>query len=399
MTTYAIIPLIALSYAVWRWRSGKPKAFRPVVSVLVMAILLGVGLNVAYAVVAGAKVRVAQVLLLSYLLLAIILLLRGLNQSMAAGVQRLLRVRVMSPGPIYALAALATVLRVAFLACIGLPFVMSAIMTFRPKVKLADDPQQQIGHAFETVEFDSSDGVTIQGWWMPSGKTSTETVIVCHGLGANKSNQLSLASHFTAAGFNVLIFDFRAHGHSGGQISSFGDFERRDVLAAVKWVRSKRPAHAKSVYGVGASMGAAALIAAAAGDSPEALAIDAIAVYGTYDSLPGLAGDIARRSFIPPFDWLVIHVAMPFASLHAGTDLTAFAPATLIDRVAPRPAMFIHGTADVIIPFDRGQSLYDAASQPKQYLWIKDGDHNGIINDQKTGRMVAEFFRTATSAL
>jgi fermentation-respiration switch protein FrsA (DUF1100 family) len=180
------------------------------------------------------------------------------------------------------------------------------------------------------------------------------------------------------------------------------------VLAAARWLKQERPQQAERIYGVGASMGAAALIAAAAEDSEDGLAIDAVAVYGTYDSIGNLAKDItkARFSVMPPLDWLTLHVGLPLASAHAGTDLTAFSPAKLIDHVAPRPVMIIHGNflsrekpGDEIIPFERGDALYDAASQPKYRWWVPGGDHNGIINDQTIGRIVVEFFRTAPQAL
>ena len=60
-------------------------------------------------------------------------------------------------------------------------------------------------------------------------RASDRTVIVCHGLASNKSNHLLLARELVPHGYNVLIFDFRAHGESDGQLTSLGDLERRDV--------------------------------------------------------------------------------------------------------------------------------------------------------------------------
>ena len=139
-------------------------------------------------------------------------------------------------------------------------------------------------------------------------------MIVCHGLASNKANQLVLVRDLIPAGYNVLAFDFRGHGESGGQQTSFGDLERRDVLGAVRRLREARPRQSQHIYGVGASLGAAALIAAAADKSEDGRAIDAVAVYGTFDDLRQLARDIGRDRFLPPFDRVIPSLALPMAA-------------------------------------------------------------------------------------
>src|SRR4029078_1443198 len=98
-------------------------------------------------------------------------------------------------------------------------------------------------------------------WWIPgaSGETG-RTILLCHGHSANKATQLSLVRKLVPIGYNVLAIDFRGHGESAGQLTSFGDLERRDVLGAVRWLRATHPEATHKIFGLGASMGAAALI-------------------------------------------------------------------------------------------------------------------------------------------
>jgi fermentation-respiration switch protein FrsA (DUF1100 family) len=206
---------------------------------------------------------------------------------------------------------------------------------------------------------------------------------------------LILARAYPPEGFNVLIFDFRAHGESGGQFTTFGDRERRDVLGAVRWVRAQHAGDAEKIYGVGASLGAAALIAAAADNSDEGRAIDALAVYGTYDNLSSLTRSIGQSYFFPPLRQLLIHVGLPLASLQTGADLAHFAPAELVPKLWPRPILIVHGRRDEIIRFDHGEALYDAAVQPKYNFWLKDGSHNDIVDSEAAAKIVVEFFKTA----
>ncbi len=400
MAMYMAAPAAALAWGLRGRRvegAARRRATMAVTSAAAVALGLGIGLNAAYAVLSGASVRIGQVIILTYWITALILMLRGLNRGLELLLRWLLRIRLTNEPSLSLVlrVTLASGVRTAVLISLGLSMVMASIMTFRPKVKSADDPMTLIGVPFQSVQFYSDDGVRLAGWWIPAQQFSDRTVLVCHGLGANKSNQFSLALPFLADGCNVLIFDFRAHGESGGQLSSFGDLERRDVLAAARWLGENRPAESRHLHGVGASMGAAALIAAAADASPAAQAFESIAVYGTYDNLGELTGDIAHQRFIWPIDQLVIHLALPLASVHAGTDLAAFSPVTLVDRIAPRPVLFIHGTSDLVIPFGRGEKLFNAASQPKYREWIEGGDHNAIINSPAIGKRVAEFFRNA----
>jgi len=398
---YLAAPLVAVALVVRDVRRAKSSgpAWR-FVALVVWAAVLGVGLTVIYGLVAGARVTVGQAALTSYFALGLLLVLRafaaGLDWALLRATRRLRRGR---PGA----SVLATIVRTALLVCVGLPYVMAAVMTYRPKVMPRDDPQRQLGFAYESVTFRATDGTRVAGWWIPSQREGTgdrarRTVVVCHGLGASKSNQLVMARELMRGGWNVLAIDLRAHGESGGQLCTFGDRERLDVLAAVRWVRDERPGQAERIFGVGASMGAAALVAAAADPSPDGQHLDAIAVYGTYDDLRSLTRTASQR-FPPPLGWLLRHLGLPMASVQTGVDLAAFVPAELVAQVWPRPVLVIHGVHDEVIDFEHGRRLYNAALQPKGNLWIDRADHNSVVNDEAAAKAVAEFFDGAASVI
>ena len=107
-------------------------------------------------------------------------------------------------------------------------------------------------------------------------------------------------------GYNALAFDFRAAGQSGGHFTTFGDLERRDVLAAVRWLHQFHPRQSRRIVGVGVGTGAAALIAAAVDPGPDGQSIQAIAVYDTYDDLTLLLRDLLiNRRIHPVYAWFV----------------------------------------------------------------------------------------------
>src|SRR5690606_33270324 len=139
------------------------------------------------------------------------------------------------------------------------------------------------------------------------------------------------------------------------------------------------PDSATRIFGVGASMGAVALIGAAADPSANGQAIDAIAAYASYDDLAALTRDMTGFYFSPAFGRLIEGVGLPAASLHAGTDLLDFRPADVVADLWPRPILFIHGQKDEIIPFERGRALRDAATPPRYHMWLPEGSHNDIV--------------------
>jgi len=265
------------------------------------------------------------------------------------------------------------------------PYVMAAVMTYRPKVGIAGTPLSELSWPYEAVAFVATDGTKLSGWWIPA-KGAERTVLLCHGLGANKLNQLHMARRLHEAGYNVLTFDFRAHGESGGQFSSFGDRERRDVLGAVRYLKAARPDAARQIVAVGASLGAAAMIAAAA----EGADVDALVIYATYADLGDLAKDVCDRRFPWPVNYVGRYLAVPLASAHAGTNLEAFAPVGMMGRIAPRPVMIVHGKRDEIIPVENGRRLFEAARGPKELILLE-GGHNDIIDDEPTARSVVKF--------
>lgn len=424
VAVYVLLPALAIGAAAWEaWRTRRMTPLTSLMLTFGAGFVIGLAVALVYAVGTSGRLVTEQVLKAGYFATGMLLLLKGFDALLRAALLRLAGMRReestttpdadadgSSAAPVqvrprqWMRAAFVGIARAAILFAVGLPYVMAAVLTYRTKVAPIDDPQTQLGFAFERVEFEATDGTPLVGWWIPAQRPrrgtrpagwGTRTVLVCHGLAANKSNQLILARRFPNEGFNVLIFDFRAHGESGGQLTTLGDRERFDVLGAVKYLRAQRPEESEKIYGVGASLGAAALIAAAVDDSDEGQAIDALAVYGTYDDLDSLTRSIAHSYFFPPLRQLLIHVGLPLASVQTGSNLAEFAPAELAPRLWPRPILIIHGRRDEIIRFDHGQSLYETAVQPKYNIWLTEGTHNAIVDNEAAAKIVAEFFKTA----
>jgi fermentation-respiration switch protein FrsA (DUF1100 family) len=248
--------------------------------------------------------------------------------------------------------------------------------------RLADLP-------IEDVTFETADGITLSGWFLPD-EGSDSTVVVCHGSGANKGNFAEYLALFHGQGSSSLIFDFRGHGASDGHTSTFGLFEVADVRAAVDWLKRERPERSQHVFGIGSSMGAMALVRAAADDER----IEAIVLDSCFASVPTLAAHHTGR--VPVVGPLYGNLILASMSLHAGALLWEVNGLEVIAKIAPRPVFLIHGRYDIMIPPEQMEQLYEAAGEPKQ-KWLGPGLHSNIMSADYHGyqRRVVEFFQDA----
>ncbi|HEX8341861.1 MAG TPA: alpha/beta hydrolase [Tepidisphaeraceae bacterium] len=385
---YLLLPAAGIGLFALR---GRGRLKRQIAGGFVSGMLLASSLLVIYTLSVGGRIPLGDVLLTLYLGVGLMLMLRLFDAGIHYGVFRLLRAGDAADPPRWRV-GIAAALRVALFALIGLPWVMAALMTYRPHVLPLETPRTMLAASFERVEFHTADGVRVAAWYVPAAETSDVTVLLCHGLGASKDGMWPLAQKLRDSGANLLAIDLRAHGESGGRVTSYGAGESNDAVAAADWLKAHRSAAARRVIGVGASLGGAALVRAAAA-SPE---IDAVAVLGSYDDLGRLAVDLSANQFVRPLGWLVRKIALPIASLHAGHDLRSVRPAAEVARIWPRPVLVVHGTGDEIIPFDRGRALFDAATPPRRHLWI-DSTHNGVLDDPRTIEAVVDFAKSAES--
>jgi len=119
----------------------------------------------------------------------------------------------------------------------------------------------------EAVEFRSVDDLPLSGWLL-RGDAGAPPVVLCHDLGQSRSSLINTGIALREAGFSVLMFDFRGHGESGGDGSTLGLLEKRDVLGAVDYLQDVAGFDGARIGLFGVGMGAHAAVLAAA-DLPE----------------------------------------------------------------------------------------------------------------------------------
>ncbi|MFO0948927.1 MAG: alpha/beta fold hydrolase [Planctomycetota bacterium] len=135
------------------------------------------------------------------------------------------------------------------------------------------------GLEFETLHFSSTDGVDLESWYIPT-ENPRGIILFFHGYGSCKMAHLTSASILRGKGYDCLLVDERGAGGSGGNFTTLGFLEAKDVAGAVQFARRLKPGLPCILLGT--SMGAAASLRAVA---IEKVNVDAVIVECPFDSL------------------------------------------------------------------------------------------------------------------
>jgi len=148
-----------------------------------------------------------------------------------------------------------------------IPVTVSYIVTHAARDHV---PAADLGAPYEEVEFRTSDGLLLKGWYIESRNGAA--VISFPGRASSQKRAKLLARH----GYGVLLFDRRGEGQSEGDPNLFGWQGERDVHAAVAFLQSRPDVDPDRIGGIGLSVGGEMMIEAAA----ESTALKAIVSEG-----------------------------------------------------------------------------------------------------------------------
>jgi uncharacterized protein len=196
----------------------------------------------------------------------------------------------------------------------------------------------------------------INAWWIPASSKTAPTVLYCHGNGHNVGEASELASRFHKMGLSVFAFDYRGYGKSEGAFPSetavYADAERAwDYLVKDQNI----PPQKIVIYGH--SLGGAIAINLAT-HHPDA---GGLIVQSSFSN----ALEMAKRNWwtaIFPVDALL---NQRFESLRKVSQLQM-------------PVLYLHGTADKLIPFEMSQRLFAETRSSKQIKLFPGAGHNDL---------------------
>ena len=204
-------------------------------------------------------------------------------------------------------------------------------------------------------------GYAIHGEYIQTVK-STKTVILSHGISSNRYGMMRYIPLFQDLGFNILSYDLRGHGESGGKNISYGYFEKHDLVSLVDWLIDKH-SEKISIGTMGVSLGAAVSLQHA-GIDPRLTFTIAEASFSDLSEL--LAYRLKAEYHLPPFPFIPVTAVLCRAI--SGMDLYQVSPERA-GATIKTPVFIIHGEDDNYIPPKMSLNIFNslAASQKRLY--------------------------------
>ncbi|MBK8916093.1 MAG: alpha/beta hydrolase [Phycisphaerales bacterium] len=213
---------------------------------------------------------------------------------------------------------------------------------------------------FEEVRFPSRDGTLLSGWFLPAVGKPRGTIVHFHGNAENISTHIGFVAWAPAAGYHLLVFDYRGYGKSEGRTTRQGTIE--DGHAAIDYILTRSETDPRRLIVIGQSLGAA-VAAVVVADRPEVRGLILESPFSRYR-------DIATHHLRQVFQFELPSRALAASLVSAGHE-----PIDAIRRIAPRPLLVIVSGEDAICPPHLGQALFDAASEPKELWSLPNGGH------------------------
>lgn len=195
----------------------------------------------------------------------------------------------------------------------------------------------------DILKISVSDTEQISALYLPNS-SSQYTLLYSHGNAEDLGDIRPVLERLHSWGFSVFAYDYRGYGTSDGQPSERRAYQ--DIETAYRYLTEQLQVPPEQVILYGRSLGGASVI-------------DLATRYP-------VAGLILESTFTSAFRVVVPFPLLPFDKFSNLSELQK------IDC----PVLVMHGHADQTIPISHGQTLYEAASEPKMSLWVAEASHN-----------------------
>ena len=216
----------------------------------------------------------------------------------------------------------------------------------------------------------------LHGWWIPAPLPDAKTVLYFHGNDGNVSVSVGEVTPLRELRYSVFLIDYRGYGESDGAFPSEASVYE-DAEAAWKYLVNDRRVGPADLYIYGHSLGGAIAIELAR-HHPEAAGL---IVESSFTSIYEMARLDYRYRVLP----VNLLLNQRFESIRKVPELRL-------------PLLFIHGSADDIVPFSMGEELFAAAPQPKRFITLEGGKHDHDAAGGPVIRDAVERFVLETAA-
>lgn len=268
-----------------------------------------------------------------------------------------------------------------------------ARMIIRPPRQRLWATPDELGMAYEDVQFPARDGLRLSGWFVPvrseNGQRPKATILLVHGwpwnrLGTAAENiltdlpgsapvqliHLALALH--RRGYQLLMFDLRNHGLSAASAPvTFGWREADDLLGALDYTAGRDDVDSQRIGVIGFSMGANTTLFTL----PRTELIGAaVAVQPTS---PTVFANRYAAAVLGPLSRLVMPLVEFIYRLAGGLNFSAMEPIFASSGSGQTPLLFVQGKGDTWGSAENVAAMVAASPTTVEPIYVETSGHFG----------------------
>jgi fermentation-respiration switch protein FrsA (DUF1100 family) len=268
-------------------------------------------------------------------------------------------------------------------------------------------PRGQPVDGAEDVSFRGADGLELRGCYLRTTAPQRQGVIL-FGLefGSNRWASVPYCENLIANGFDVFAFEMRGQGDSQIQpgyepFQWVTSFEVNDARSALAYLKARPDADPRGVGFFGISKGGGAGFQAAI-DDPYIRCVATDGIYATWTTVvPYMRKWIAiynkrywAQRMLPGWYYEIVgRRCVGRLCSRLGIHLPDLEK--VIQKLAPRPLLMIHGGGDTYIKPEMAEELFRRAAEPKELWVVPNAKHNQALHVEgdEYRRRVLEFFQ------
>ena len=236
------------------------------------------------------------------------------------------------------------------------------------------DLQNFPGHP-ETINFTVKGEGPRDGWFFP-GLKSAPTIVLCPAYESSRGELLTLATALQDQQYNVLIFDFSAHGTAGGR-STLGLQEVAELRAAMDAVGSRSDVDTNRFGLWGVNLGAYVALAEATND-PRVRAVAAESPYSHPNEMVALQVSRSGLGSLP--------VVTRMSQLIFGWLNRQFRNVqplnTRIGKLSGVAQLYLEAPDDPLLAASTSE-LFRISSPPHELVVLEHGNYAGMLDEEK----------------
>ncbi len=199
-----------------------------------------------------------------------------------------------------------------------------------------------------------------------------QTVILVHGLGDNRYSNYPLAEFFLKKGYNVITYDQRSSNENTAKYTTFGYWEKYDLIDWVKYVEEQAPGRKIGIWG------------ASYGGATAGLALG-------YEDIDEKVDFLILDCPVSSMEWMVekemknMEVGIPISYMTwCGSIINKFklgftyedADVANAMKDVKTPVLIINSKLDSLTPYFMGKDIYDAIQGSNKDIWtVEDSQH------------------------